>query len=297
MSNQIRSTLRFIEPTDTIEAYSKNSLHSIRSNGTFIQLLNRPTKYLETSRGYVHGDPVNFIDWKVYARTESLTIREQKEESSANIKITGDISGSMKWPTKRDLELANAKFAPRKVEICLRLILNIAYQHISAGDKVHIYLKTDEGIKALYLRTTSDILAIYSQLLLEGFQEECLSKYYQNPNDLITTNVKVEYYFSDLIGQNSEHSFVNANFKIFIHILSSLERDIDWIRSSNRLIDDKIDPNEYDGGTLQKKYIKSLTDWCENIRSKMDESGVKTVEVDDSLSVADYGIRMAEALV
>jgi hypothetical protein len=289
-------TLQNIEPTDSIEVYSRSSLHSLRSNGTFIQLLNRPTRYLETSRGYVHGDPINFIDWKVYARTEDLTIREQKDESSALVKMTGDISNTMQWPTKNEISSAGLGDIATKAETCLRLMLNLAYQHIASGDRAEIVLFTSEGLKGLSLRTTSDVMALYNLLLTDGFDEKTLSKYYVEAKETKASAIKVEYYFTDMISGDYSHTFSSAKFKILVHVLSSLENNIGWIRSSNRLVDDLDDPSEYDGGTIQKKYSKSMKQWCQKIKADMALNEVETVLVDESLSITDYSVRLAEAV-
>ncbi|MCX8207938.1 MAG: DUF58 domain-containing protein [Methanothrix sp.] len=54
-------------------------------------------------REYRKGDDFKLVDWKVYARTERLYVREHEEERSLLVHILLDSSGSMRFNRKFDL--------------------------------------------------------------------------------------------------------------------------------------------------------------------------------------------------
>jgi len=58
-------------------------------------------------REYNRGDDIRLIDWKVYARTERLFVREHEEERNITAHILLDVSRSMGYgePTKLEYGL------------------------------------------------------------------------------------------------------------------------------------------------------------------------------------------------
>ncbi|MGD9912261.1 DUF58 domain-containing protein, partial [Methanothrix sp.] len=54
-------------------------------------------------REYRKGDDFKLVDWKVYARTERLYVREHEEERSLLVHILLDSSGSMRFNRKFEL--------------------------------------------------------------------------------------------------------------------------------------------------------------------------------------------------
>jgi len=51
-------------------------------------------------REYRKGDDFKFVDWKVYARTEKLYVREHEEERSLSVHVLLDASSSMNYGEK-----------------------------------------------------------------------------------------------------------------------------------------------------------------------------------------------------
>src|SRR5215210_6040807 len=51
-------------------------------------------------RGYVPGDDIRRVDWKVFARTDRYYIKEFEADSNANFSVLLDISKSMAFGTK-----------------------------------------------------------------------------------------------------------------------------------------------------------------------------------------------------
>jgi len=51
-------------------------------------------------RGYVHGDDVRRIDWRVFARTERFYVKEYEADSNMNFSVLLDVSKSMDFGTR-----------------------------------------------------------------------------------------------------------------------------------------------------------------------------------------------------
>src|SRR6187200_396021 len=48
-------------------------------------------------RGYVPGDDIRRVDWRLYARTDRYYIKEYEADTNANFSVLFDISKSMKF--------------------------------------------------------------------------------------------------------------------------------------------------------------------------------------------------------
>lgn len=62
-------------------------------------------------RGYEPGDDVRRIDWRVYARTDRLYIKETESDTNANFSILLDTSKSMAFSSRTMSKLDYARFA------------------------------------------------------------------------------------------------------------------------------------------------------------------------------------------
>ena len=51
-------------------------------------------------RGYVAGDDIRRVDWRVYARTDKYYIKEFEADSNANFSVLLDVSKSMSFGDK-----------------------------------------------------------------------------------------------------------------------------------------------------------------------------------------------------
>jgi uncharacterized protein (DUF58 family) len=83
-------------------------------------------------RGYLPGDDIKSIDWKLYARTEKLYIKRFEEEKEASVHILLDASRSMDFGE------------PRKFDYAARLALGIAYLFNKQNEKFSINTFSEE---------------------------------------------------------------------------------------------------------------------------------------------------------
>jgi uncharacterized protein (DUF58 family) len=61
-------------------------------------------------RGYVPGDDVRRIDWRVFARTDRFYVKEYEADSNANFAVVLDVSRSMRFASSGVSKLEYAKF-------------------------------------------------------------------------------------------------------------------------------------------------------------------------------------------
>ena len=51
-------------------------------------------------RGYMPGDDIRFIDWRVFARTDRFYVKQFEADTNANFSVLFDISRSMSFGSK-----------------------------------------------------------------------------------------------------------------------------------------------------------------------------------------------------
>ena len=52
-------------------------------------------------RGYVPGDDIRRVDWRLYARTDRYYIKEYEADTNANFSVLLDVSKSMRFGSDR----------------------------------------------------------------------------------------------------------------------------------------------------------------------------------------------------
>jgi hypothetical protein len=247
-----KGTLRSLRPMDVVESEGIGTKNTPVHHGSFFLKMRKPDRFPAFSRHYMPGDPPRLIDWKVFARTDQPIIREKRENARANIVISLDSSDTMDWPASADQELANA--APAKREIAFRLALNLSYFHFKAGDRVTILLnrvlETKPSVQKLLLTSSSDVLQIFEYFVKNGF--EVKSTQFAQPYDPNALGrPDMVYLLSDGLNDSFPHYFLSSKRKIFLHLLSSLENEIDWVRDEICYFDYESDRKEFLGNALK----------------------------------------------
>ena len=88
-------------------------------------------------RPYIAGDEVRRIDWRVYARTDRLYVKEFEEETNAPVRLLLDVSGSLGFTPRRVSKLEYARY----------LVAALAYLATKQNDRVGLVC-FDEQIRA-----------------------------------------------------------------------------------------------------------------------------------------------------
>lgn len=164
-------------------------------------------------RVYNNGESTKHVDWKLYARTEKLFIKQYEEETNLRSYIVLDTSSSMLFPYKSD-KISKLHFS---VYSAAALVHMLRKQRDASGlclfsDKIE--LLTDTKI------TSTHIQMIYSNL-------QALLKENAVPLNKPTTTAEVLHQLADTIGKRSlivifSDMFANGNAEELFSALQHL---------------------------------------------------------------------------
>ena len=91
---------------------------------------------------YTHGDSIKNIDWKLFARTEKLFLKEYEEETNVRSTIVVDVSSSMNFPQSNNTDI-------NKVYVYGNFVKE-TFKNLKNNKKGKI-LKNKEDIKKIFI--------------------------------------------------------------------------------------------------------------------------------------------------
>jgi hypothetical protein len=292
------STLSSLHPAQPKELHYRGAKNSTRLHGSHFMTLRRPSKMPESGREYVAGDPVNLIDWKAYARSDKLIIREIRDEATARILIGLDLSETMIWPTEKFGGLQ----PPTKAEVATRLALNLAHVHLRMGDLVEIWAVTDPHTRVPSLvtkpRSPSDVVTGFNRMHHAGFGIEAIISEF-GPAEPEDRPRDCAFWIGDTLSNADFGNFLARGRRAFLlHTLSSLELQIDWIENDTSYFDEGMGKKEYQGQVLRNRdnYVKHLANWRAKLERRMHKSGGEYLTVSDQTAIAQYHMTLSQFL-
>lgn len=113
-------------------------------------------------RPYTPGDDLRHLDWKVYGRTDKLHLKQYQQETSLDLMVLVDSSGSMAYGSRSFAEASGigAKAGPRgesdwtKFDHATALAAAISYITLRQGDRAGLVVYADE-VRSLVARSSS----------------------------------------------------------------------------------------------------------------------------------------------
>jgi hypothetical protein len=311
LPNQDMSTLATLQPVLAKELHYLDYKNRLRLQGSQYMLLRRPSRLAESSREYMAGDPVNLIDWKAYARTDQLIIREVRDESATLVRIGLDLSPTMFWPTP---EVPVPPLAT-KAEIAMRLALHLAYVHLRMGDRVELqWVNRDEDSApetTCRLRRAATVLAMFEKLRASGFTLTAFSQAAElgelrsgatsgttpgiapgmTSRIRATERADLVFWLGDGLGRaDIDHFLGKASRSFFLHTLSSLELDASWLDDDTSYFDQGLALKEYQGQSLKIRsaYLQQMRSWCEKLHQRQHARGAEYLTVSDKTLVSTF---------
>jgi uncharacterized protein (DUF58 family) len=135
---------RFLEPK-LLRALARLPLFSRRVvEGAMVGSHRSPFKGYSTEfadhRGYVTGDDLRHLDWKVFSRTERYFIKRYEENTNLRAHVLLDCSASMNFPRKRH------EGQMTKYEYACRVAAGLSYVLVKQQDPVGLFLFNDEVV-------------------------------------------------------------------------------------------------------------------------------------------------------
>jgi uncharacterized protein (DUF58 family) len=261
-------------------------------HGSLIMSLRRVSRSPENSRLYIHGDPISLIDWKAYARTDELIVREHRDEAAAKISIVIDQSDTLAWPKNDAIgEHGGLGRLPEKIEIACRVAIYLAHAHLTMGDVVSIsFLDSDNQVtRAWSPRSPADLSAMYELCLKQGFVpalESLMGVKQWNPSTFDCV-----WWLSDFLSQ--EHLpavWMDIKRVAVLHVFSQLERTTDWMDEAVGYRDEGRGPRIYLGDQLKSgSYLmEAVQAWSDRVKSAATRRGGVYLAITDATNVGDF---------
>lgn len=116
----------FLRQTERLQTVLKKNVAGAFGGNHKSRLLGSSCEFSD-HREYQPGDDISKIDWNIYARTETLQMKQYLDERRLHTRIYIDISRSM--------DFENGK----KAELALKLAATLAYLSLCEFDRVSIY--------------------------------------------------------------------------------------------------------------------------------------------------------------
>ena len=268
-----QATIKDLHPANYEDVRFSELKSHLRYSGSFRLRLRRPSRSPGHSRPYVPSDPIRLIDWKVFARTDQVLVREEHDESSARVLVCIDNTKTMDWPRAESVGAYGPR-GPSKLEIGLRMAMNISFIHFRAADFVKLVLWDDEAKKpqvSVPMRAGSDVLTAFSQLEKEEF---CLANMAKEEFAFSGKKFDIVYWISDgLYPKRAKWVFQNSYKTKILHCLSKNELDTSWLKADHCYFDFSGKKREYLGSVMQDHdaYHKAIHKW----RDQYEESIVR----------------------
>ncbi|MFN2454254.1 MAG: DUF58 domain-containing protein [Pyrinomonadaceae bacterium] len=233
-------------------------------------------------RPYIAGDELRRIDWRVYARTDRLYVKEFEEETNAPVRLLLDVSGSL-------------AYAPRgnnvgKLDYARYLAASLAYLANRQNDRVGLTCFADEvrtrlaargGKKQLYAilaaldaQQASNQAHIGEVLLREAALWKrrglalIISDLYDEPEEIVGAVARVRRARHDVI---------------IFHLIDRAEKLLEY----NGLHEFRdLETNEtlmVDAGRVREGYRKRLAELCAFYAREFERAGADYAQLDTAL--------------
>ncbi len=317
------STLAFLEPNLAMSFLFNAFKVGDRFQGSFITPLRKPSREAEAARKYVRGDPVKLIDWRAFARTDELMVREFRPEVTASVGLFIQANDTMRWPNQKtwaDLNIPSQYSSryPTKFEIAARMAFHIAHAHIRGGDHTEIiFCDEDNGepLRARYSPNSShNLLAVFEELKSYKFgvssllsAEGDLGKLkWSVKTDSTKYNFDVSYWIGDGLaladpanspGSPDSHDINNLRRflkeqrrGILFHVLSHFELTSNWMKNDVCYFDHGVKRKDFLGDALQKNdnYLRQLNRWKAALQNDIEKEGGQYFLVNERTAISQY---------
>jgi uncharacterized protein (DUF58 family) len=228
-------------------------------------------------RGYVPGDDIRRVDWRLYARTDKYFVKQYEADTNANFSVLLDTSKSMSFASGEVSKLDYAKF----VAACLAYLSHRQRDRVGIvtfDQDVQSYVPSSAKHFNVLLHTLDQaraerpgrLLTMLTQIA-EHFKRRSivalLSDLYENPDELLEAL--------------KPYSFLGNDLVIF-HVLDPAEIEFPY-RDSSRFQDlESGEEMPVVPDVFAKQYRQMIRDHIESLRTKCSDSRIDYVLLDTS---------------
>ena len=229
----------------------------------------------DQTKFYSHGDPLQYLDWRAFARTDTLLIRQDIQSARVGAKIIIDARSSMLWPE------SISQLGPMKFSIACRIALHLAARHVQGGQKVFLTFLLQNGSSA-----EVEILSLaYAVELYERLQPNFALTEWTHFFGPTGPKPQLVYLISDLLGDTSLFSSL-SNRGFILHLLHTREWDVTWMQGSTCYYEE-TEKKEWKGNEIIK-HQSHIHKWVETKKQEYDTHPYQYGFFTDQSSLATY---------
>lgn len=228
LKNSDSKDISSLEITTPLLAQARVFSKDSPSRGVYKHPLRHGSKSPEIARSYIPGDPLKLIDWRSFARTENLIVREESKTARKKVLILCDLAPSMYWPEEDFYKKSKQKFVISKVCFSSRVALHIAYQHKICDNRTFFGFLKDDKIFSKEISRKEELIYL-DKKLRENFLNlnKNIENYFFEHN--YNTSFHTFYFLSDHLTTKETIILPQSQEKYFFHTLSRYELDTDWL--------------------------------------------------------------------
>jgi len=271
--------MRHLRPREYVEMQFSKTRQTSMPHGSLMTAIKRPSRFPDFSRPYQAGDPVRLIDWRAFAKFDSLIVREERDDAPSDVIVSLDTSREMDWPPKSHPMF---KGACTKIELAWRLSWTLLYIHRKVGDQCFYHVMP--GHQRLYeVRSLLEVDQEFSELEKTDF---VFSDHSAKLSMRRTTHspFRTRYLVTDGLNQPAVEQFLESSgMKVLFLINSHYETNLQWLKSNVCLFDDVKDRKEYLGEELvqQNFFVNEFRRWQSKLVERASKAGVHVFSFDD----------------
>lgn len=289
---QKQGTIGELEPGMPLELSLKH-YKSSHSPGTHLLALRKPHRIPESSRSYVVGDPIQLIDWKAFARSGELIIRQVQQSSQAKVRIFIDASPEMNWPDA-ETERQTERTLISKLELAMRVGFHLGHLHHRLGDQVSIAIHRGNPLTPkleFQPKTSKEVNYLFRKLREYSFEiDNDIWKVAPIIRPTPRSKLDLIYYISDCL-EGFDHFYqLKAKRSILFHFLSSLEASDYWIDENISYIETNLRGKEFLGRSLLtgQSYLAQIDKWRQELRARVEENQSDYYFMTENTEILEY---------
>ncbi len=243
-------------------------------------------------RLYNQGESTKHIDWKLFARTDKLFVKQYEEETNLRCQLVIDTSSSMLFPYSK-----GKKHLQNKLAFSVYSAAALIYLLRKQRDAVGLSLFSDE----IEFHSNSKLSSVHSEVLYGKLSELVLPENHHLRKKTNTTKAlhqiaesihkrSLVIIFSDMLDSESpdelfsalQHLRYNKHEVILFHVTDhKMERDFSFTSRPHKFVDletghqIKFNPQE-----VKKVYKNAVDDYFEELRIRCGQYQIDLAEVD-----------------
>jgi hypothetical protein len=261
--------------------------------GSHKMALKRVTKDPMEARPYQPSDPVRLIDWKAFARTDQLIVRQKRDQARIKVRFMINFQSTMLWPDKNVLEILTKKL-PTKLELAIRISFSLAYDHSRRGDEVEfVFVGLKRQAEKWTPKSSSDILRAFERLSSLDFEQDELMRLFEHRSTSTVSSVKINYVFTDFLEHADPKWYLSqSGVSVFFHMFSCLERNPDWL-ANNWTYYDEGHAKEYERTDISESLKEQVQGWTLRTKGLVGNSNIY-IEADEFTKVESIELLLSK---